>query len=155
MNSYLKKLAKEKKIKLDEPSDDIAKSYIQKSKKSLLSAKTLVKISHFDDAVALTYYSMYYSATALLAKCGIRCENHTGTIIFIKEIFGIENSDLLEAKDDRINKQYYVDFHASKHDVDESINTAEEFNSKLYHEIDKISENDIKEFRFKVKQYLK
>ena len=86
MNSFITRLIKEEKIKLVDPSPDIAKSYLEKSMKSLISAKTLLDIHNFDDAVALTYYSMYYSALALLFSVGIKSGNHTGTIIVKSKI---------------------------------------------------------------------
>ncbi len=87
MNTFIKQLIKEKKIKITEPSNEMAESYIKKSHKSLISSKIVQKVENYDDAIALTYYSMYYSALALLYKCGIKSENHTGTIIILKEIF--------------------------------------------------------------------
>ena len=109
MNSFIKKLAAEGKIKLTEPSSEVAISYMSKAEKSLISAKTLSRIENYDDATALTYYSMYYSALAVLYNCGIKSENHTGTAILLKDIFGIENTNLKDAKKERVDKQYYVD----------------------------------------------
>ncbi|MCF7799208.1 hypothetical protein K9M74_04875 [Candidatus Woesearchaeota archaeon] len=40
MNSLIKKLLKEKQIKLTEPSDIMCKAHVEKSRSSLLSAKT-------------------------------------------------------------------------------------------------------------------
>ena len=75
-----------------------------KSEKSLISAKTLITIENFDDATALIYYSMYYSVLGLLFKCGIKSENHTGTIILLKEVLDINNEQLQNAKKKREDK---------------------------------------------------
>ena len=154
-NSFIKTLEVEGKIKLVEPSEDIASSYALKSQKSLLSAKTLIKIQNYDDATALTYYSMYYSALALLYKCGIKSENHTGTIILIKELFGIDSAVLTQAKKDRVDKQYYVDFKATEKDVIQGIAIAEEFNSIIKQKIDTIKNAQIIEYHTKAKKLLK
>ena len=111
MNSFIKKIFEQGKLKIAEPSIEVMTSYLGKSEKSLLSAKTLIQIENYDDAVALTYYSMYYSALAILYRCGIKSENNMCTIILLKEIFNIDNSTIENAKKERVDKQYYVDCH--------------------------------------------
>lgn len=147
MKSFIKKLVKEKKIKQDIPSEDVSFAYVKKSGKSLISAKTLLNIENYEDAVALTYYSMYYSALGLLFRCGIKSENHAGTIILIKLIFDIDNSMLKDAKKERVDKQYYVDFKATKEDVKKGISVAEEFNAIIKDKLDRIKENEIIDYR--------
>ncbi len=154
MNSFIKTLEKEGKIKITEPSDDVAKSYLEKSEKSLLSAKTLIKIQNYDDAVALTYFSMYNAALALLYKCGIKSENHTATIILLKELFGLDNKSIQNAKKERVDKQYYVDFKATEKDVQQGITTAEEFNTIIRDKIAKLKKTEIKEYHEKAKKIL-
>lgn len=155
MHSFIKTLEKEEKIKIVEPSEEIAISYLEKSGKSLISAKTLIKIQNYDDAVALTYYSMYYAALALLHKCGIKSENHSGTIILLKELFNIDNQSLQNAKKERIDKQYYVDFKATVKDVQNGITTAEEFNTIIRDKIAKLKKTEIQKYHEKAKQILK
>ncbi len=150
MNSFIKKLIKEEKVKLTEPSNEVTKSYLNKSNKSLLSSKTLIKIENFDDATALTYYSMYYCILALLYKCGIKSENHTASIILLKELFNINNKEIEQAKKERVDKQYYTDFQATKKEVLDGIKTAEEFNSLIRERIDFIKLNEIETIRKKL-----
>lgn len=152
MNLFIKKLVKKEKIKLTEPSDEISKSYLNKSENSLVSSKTLLKIRHYDDATALTYYSMYYSVLALFYKCGIKSENHLGTIVLLKEIFEINNEELKKAKEERVNKQYYVDFNATKNDVKEGILIAEKFNALIKEKLDKLKNVEIVKYRGKFNQ---
>ena len=151
MSSFIRKLVKEEKIKISQPSEDVCKSYLLKSEKSLISSKTLLDIGNLDDTTALTYFSMYYSVLALLYKVGIKCENHAGTIILIKELFGIDNSEIQLAKKERVDKQYYVDFEATKEDVNQGIKIAEEFNAIIKQKIDTIKETEskkiLKEFK--------
>jgi uncharacterized protein (UPF0332 family) len=53
---------------------------------------------------------MYNAVTALLFKVGIKCENHAGAILLLKQLF--QNHELFsiisKAKEERIDKQYYV-----------------------------------------------
>lgn len=145
MNTFIKKLFRKGNIKITEPSNDICQSYLAKSEKSLISSKTLIRIGHYDDATALIYYSMYYATLALLFKTGIKSENHTGTIMLLKELYDIDNKKILDAKKERIDKQYYIDFKATVQEVKEGIIIAEEFNSIIKQRIDTIKETELKD----------
>ena len=152
--SFIRTLIKEEKIKIIEPNNTIADSYLEKSQKSLVSAKTILNIKNYDDAVALTYYSMYYSVLALLFKCGIKSENHSGTIILLKKIFEINNEEISYAKKERIDKQYYIDFKATDIDVQAGIEAAEEFNSILKNKIDTMQQKEIQDYFNRAKKLL-
>ena len=152
---FLIKLAKERKLELIEPSEEIKESYIGKSKSNLLSSKILLENNQLEEAVALTYYSMYHMLTALLFKTGIKCENHSGSIILFKELFNLNNEDILYAKSERVDKQYYTDFHITKLELIESIKTAELFNSKLLDFISRLTNSEIKDYRKKFVELIK
>ena len=86
--SFLSKLKKERKLELAEPSEEICKSYIQKADNCLKSAKLLLEHDLYENSVSMSYYTMYNSLIALLFKIGIKCENHAGSIILFKNLFG-------------------------------------------------------------------
>ena len=107
---FLNRLIKEGKLELVEPSEDVKKSYLEKADNSLRAAKILLQNGLYENSVVDSYYAMYNSLLALLFKVGIKSENHSGSIILLKELF---NSDELYkkisfAKEERIDKQYYV-----------------------------------------------
>lgn len=129
------------------PSEAVKDSYIAKSDSNLASAKILLDNDRLEEAVALTYYSMYHMLTALLFKTGIKCENHAASIILLKAVFGIDDKDISSAKEERIDKQYYTDFRIMKEDVMVAIETAEEFNRRLLDFISKLSNQKIEEYR--------
>ena len=143
--SFLTKLAKDGKLQEVEPSKEIKEAYIQRSNESLSSAKALLKIGNLKDSVALSYYSMYHCLLAALFGIGIKCENHTASIIILKEVFGVDNAKISKAKSDRVDKQYYVDFSVNYEEADSSIKTAEEFIAQMNDIIAKLSEEKIKE----------
>jgi uncharacterized protein (UPF0332 family) len=93
--------------------------------------------------------------TALLFKIGIKCENHSASIILLKDLFGIDNKDIFSAKKERIDKQYYTDFKITKQDIVESIESAERFNKGLIDFISKLNNQDIKEYREKLMKIIK
>ncbi|MFH1181603.1 MAG: HEPN domain-containing protein [Candidatus Woesearchaeota archaeon] len=154
MESFLHKLYRQKKIKIEEPSVEIKDAYLQKSSKSLLSAKAVWKIGNLEDAVAFAYYSMYHCLTALLFRIGIKCENHAASIILMKEVLGLDNKEISYAKSERVDKQYYVDFNITKEDVAEAIKVAEGFNSEIRAFIDKLDQTSVEKYRKKVKLLL-
>lgn len=148
--NFLAKLVKEKKLELTEPSDEIKDSYIAKSESNLISAKILLDNNKLEESVALTYYSMYHILTALLFKAGIKCENHAGSIILLKEIFSIDNSEILSAKAERVDKQYYTDFEITKAEVVNALKSAEKFNTNLIDFISKLNASDSLNYRKKL-----
>jgi uncharacterized protein (UPF0332 family) len=58
----------------------------------------------------MAYYAMYNSLIALFFRVGIKCENHSASLILFKKLFN--RNDLFKiisfAKKERIDKQYYV-----------------------------------------------
>lgn len=153
--SFLTKLAKEGKLQVIEPSDNIKEAYLQRSNESLSSAKALLKIGNLKDAIALAYYSMYHNLIAALFKIGIKCENHTAAIILLKEAFGIDNTKISKAKSDRVDKQYYIDFVINLEEAKNSIKIAEDFIVEMSDFIAKLNEKKIKEYREKTLALIK
>lgn len=125
-------------------------AYLEKSTRSLQSSKATFDIKNYEDSVALAYYSMYYSVLALFFRIGLKCENHSAAIILLKKVFDIDNRTISEAKTERVDKQYYVDFDVTKAEVLDMLGIAEEFNANLLHYIDNINQDEIVELRKKV-----
>lgn len=142
--NFLIKLKKERKISLVDSSEELKQSYLEKSESNLISAKILLGNFRLEETVSLTYYSMYNLLMALFFKVGIKSENHTATIILLKEIFDLDNSFILFAKKERVDKQYYVNFKITKKEIEDLIKGAEEFNEKLLDFISRLTNEKIK-----------
>ena len=135
--SFLRKLKKEGKLELVEPSEEICRSYTEKADNCLKSAKLLLQHNLYENSVSMSYYTMYNLLTALLFKCGMKCENHAASIILFKRLFG--RADLFKtisfAKEERIDKQYYVtsekDFVLTKEATEDMLKMAEDFLVKM------------------------
>ena len=153
--NFLAKLAEENKLKIIEPNDNMKESYIQKASHSLNSSSILLSNNEVENAVPLAYYSMYNMLTALLYKIGIKCENHSASIILLKNLFKLDNSKITFAKKERLDKQCYVDFELEKEDVEKLIESAKEFNSILYDFIEKLTSEDIAKYREKLNNLIK
>ena len=145
--NFLIRLKEEEKLFIIDPSEEVKESYIRKSASSLKSAEILLGNGQVEDAVPMAYYSMYNMLTALLYKIGIKCENHSASVIILKELFGIENSKIIFAKRERVDKQYYVDFKITKEEVGNMIKSAEQFNSMLYNFSDKLTTKEALEYK--------
>jgi uncharacterized protein (UPF0332 family) len=129
--AFLANLLRERKLELVEPSEEIKESYLAKSGSNLISAKLFFQNGRFEESVYLLYYSMYNMLMALFFRCGIKCENHTASIMLLKDVFGIGNEDITKAKTDRIDAQYYVDSVVTEEEARELITKAEGFSRKL------------------------
>ena len=153
-NRFLNKLKKEKKIELVEPSEDICNSYSDKSTNCLKSAKLLLQNNLYENSVGMSYYAMYNQLTALLFRTGIKCENHAGSILLLKLLFGEEElfKIISDAKKERIDKQYYViteKDEITKEIAVELLNNAEDFVLKMKVVIKNLNNDAIDELRGK------
>jgi Uncharacterized conserved protein related to C-terminal domain of eukaryotic chaperone, SACSIN len=145
--SFLAKLHDEGKLLLVTPSDTIKDAYLAKSESNLLSARLLLDNQRLEEAVTLAYYSMYNMLTALLFQVGIKCENHTASIMLLQSVFELENTDISSARKERIDKQYYVDFDVTRADAEDLIVTAQDFNQTLFDFISKMTAEKLKGYR--------
>ncbi|MFQ6087526.1 MAG: HEPN domain-containing protein [Candidatus Methanofastidiosia archaeon] len=152
---FFTKLHEEGKLQIVDSSEEIEKAYLKKSESFLISAKLLINNDRLEESVSMTYYSMYYMLLALLFRVGIKCENHSASIILLEKIFNIDNSEISSAKKERIDKQYYIDFSITKKEVEELIKKSEIFNSKILSFIRKLNSEKIVKFRMKMKKLLK
>jgi uncharacterized protein (UPF0332 family) len=105
---FLDKLKREGKLRLVEPSEDICDSYLSKAEDCLKSSRLLLNNNLYENSVSMSYYTMYNSLTALLFRTGVKCENHSGSILLLKKLFGegVLFDDISFAKKERIDKQY-------------------------------------------------
>ena len=155
-NSFLNKLKKEEKVELIESSEEIQDSYSEKSVNCLKSAKLLLQNNLYENSIGMSYYAMYNLLVALLFKTGIKCENHTGSILLLKLLF--EETDLFtlisDAKRERIDKQYYVTTdkdEITKEIAEELLTDAEDFVLKMKLVMMNLNNEYIDEMREKVK----
>jgi len=155
MKEFLVKLIKQKKLKLIEPSENLFESYLEKSLSNFDSSKILLQANKLEESVTLIYYSMYNLILALLYKVGIKSENHSASIFLLKNIFKFDNDLIINAKKERIDKQYYVGFDVSKKEVEESLVIAEDFNRDLKGFIFGIGKSDIENYGNKFEELMK
>ena len=151
--NFLSKLKKEGKLELVEPSDEIKESYLDKSINSLKASQILVKSDLLEESISMAYYAMYHCLLGLMSKCGIKCESHTGNILLLNDLFKEQelHKIISNAKKERIDKQYYVDFEVIRKDAENLINEAQEFTIKIKLMLESFTKNDVDAVRTKFK----
>ena len=151
--NFLKKLKRKGVIKLVEPSEEMKSSYLTKAENCLKSAKILFSSQLYENSTSEAYYCMYNSLLSLLFKIGIKSENHSASIILFDKLF--ENKELVTivswAKEERIDKQYYVETQqivkVTKESCNEMILKAEDFLVKIKLLISEVSNEKINSAR--------
>ena len=151
---FLIRLHKEGRLKFTEPSEVVKDSYLGKSESHLESAKLLMEHDKLEEATSTAYYSMYHMTLALFFKVGIKCENHTGAIIMLDALFGIDNKPISEAKKERIDKQYYIDFSIAREEVEELITATENFNATMLDFIERLNSEKMEKYRKNLRKML-
>jgi uncharacterized protein (UPF0332 family) len=150
---FLSKLKEEGKLELVEPSEEICNSYLEKADNCLKSAKLLFQNNLYENSISMSYYTMYNSLTALLFKTGIKCENHSGSILLFKKVFGrFDMFKLISfAKEERIDKQYYINskqnFILTRDSAQDMLTKAEDFLVQMKLLIKNLKNEEIEKLR--------
>lgn len=152
--AFLRKLHRQETLKIEPPNDTVSASYLQKSSRSLQSAKILTRAGNLEDAIALSYYAMYHALTALLFKAGVRCENHGGAIMLLRLLFDMDNTLIAKAKAERIDRQYYVDFSTTHEQTREAIGTAEDFIALIHDRLASMSSGETERLNERMRSLL-
>lgn len=154
-SNFLNKLKKDKKIELVNESIEISKSYSIKSDNCVKSAKILFRENLYENSISESYYAMYNVVLSLLFRCGIKCENHAGSILLLKELFQLKDfAEILNrAKKERIDKQYYVTTNKndeiSEEDAKQMIEHVENLTLNFKTIINKLNNEEINKIRIK------
>lgn len=147
---------KQKKgMKLVEPNDNLALSYL-KMAENALGTMNREREHNLTFTISACYYSMYYSLYAVLMKISIKCEIHSRTLEVMKfalsNFYSKEDVKIIHhAFDLRNIAQYYVEKVIKKGDSDFIMMKAPFFFNKSKEILVKINENDVKILREQLK----
>ena len=151
--NFLGKLKREGKLEMVEPSEEMKESYLRKADNCLTSAKILLQNGLYENSVTEAYYAMYNCLLALLYKAGIKSENHSASIILLKKLFMARDLYKLisYAKEERIDKQYYVEseqkYKVTIESCSDMVAKTEDFLIRMRLLIGRISGEDINKIR--------
>jgi len=137
-------------FKIVEPNERLSKSYLEQAKSSLLKAERDLNEKDLLWSTVAIYYSEYYALYSFLQRIGIKCENHSCSILAVGFLLGEDKIKTInEHKDKRIDAQYYM-----KTDQEPKIRImikeAKRFVSMFDEIVSNISEEEIQEHREKL-----
>lgn len=143
-------LSKENGLELVEPNENMSQSYLGMAKESL-NIIDKVKESNIWTATT-TYYIFYYSLYSVMSRIGVKCEIHSCSLEFMKQVL----RDLYSEKDvEKINSafsartdlQYYSNRPVDSTIIDINKKYCKDFYIKSKDIIARITESQIKSIR--------
>jgi uncharacterized protein (UPF0332 family) len=137
-------------LKLEEPSERLASSYLQEAKASLLRAEKNFADGDLLWTTVVIYYAEYYALYSFLQRIGIKCENHTCSILAAGFLLGEEKTKTIhEHKTKRIDAQYYMRVDKQE-EVKAMLFQAKQFVVEFDTLVSSLNEKEIEEFREKM-----
>ena len=96
-------------LRMAEPNERLAKSYLEQAKSSLLRAEKDLNDKDLLWSTVAIYYAEYYALYSFLQRIGVKCENHACSILAVSFLLGENKTKIInQHKDKRIDAQYYM-----------------------------------------------
>jgi uncharacterized protein (UPF0332 family) len=134
-------------LRIAEPNERLSRSYLEQAKSSLLRAEKDIKDDDLLWATVAIYYAEYYALYSFLQRIGVKCENHTCSILATGFLLGKDKVKTIdEHKVKRIDAQYYMKVDQESK-VESMLNEAKLFISFFDELVSHLSENDIATYR--------
>lgn len=154
-HDFYSKIHRQGHLRSVPPSMDMKRAYQRKSESYIVSARILFENGKLEEAVSMIYYSMFYMVLALMFRTGIKCENHSAAIYLLEDLYGLDNSAIIRAKTERIDKQYYIDFTLTSEDIDELMETADDFNAYIMNFTERMKGREVEKFRHRFQELVR
>lgn len=137
-------------LRVVEPTERLSKSYLEQAKSSLLRAEKDLADNDLLWATVTIYYAEYYALYSFLQRIGIKCENHTCSIVAVSFLLGEDKTRIInEHKGKRIDAQYYMRVD-QENKVKTSLQEAKAFVSNFDELVSNLSDKDVKSYREKI-----
>jgi uncharacterized protein (UPF0332 family) len=138
-----------------EPNKRLSDSYLEEAKSSLARAEKDFQDGDLLWSTVVIYYSEYYALYSFLQRIGIKCENHSCSILAVAYLLGEEKAKVInEHKHKRIDAQYYM--RVGKEDqVEMMLREAKELVSIFDEIVSGINEKEIIRYRKEIKRMVK
>lgn len=142
-------------LKIVEPNERLAKSYIHEAKLSLERAEKNFQDKDLLWTTVVIYYAEYYSLYSFLQRIGIKCENHSCSILAVLFVLGKEKTATIQHhKEKRIDAQYYMKIGKEK-EVKQMLQEAKIFVSVFDELVSNLNEEEINSYRGILKKHAK
>jgi len=139
-------------LKIVEPHERLSKSYLEQAKSSLLKAEKDLNDKDLLWATVAIYYAEYYALYSFLQRIGVKCENHSCSILAVTYLLGEEKTKTINLhKDKRIDAQYYMKV-GQEDKIRIMLKEAKSFISSFDEIVSKLSEAEIKSYRDTISQ---
>jgi len=140
-------------LKIVEPNERLSKSYLEQAKSSLLRAKKDFEDKDLLWTTVAIYYADYYALYSFLQRIGVKCENHSCSILSVGFLLGENKIKIInEHKDKRIDAQYYIKV-GQENKVWLMFMEAQDFISSFDEMVSNLSDEEIKEHRNKISSF--
>jgi uncharacterized protein (UPF0332 family) len=134
-------------LRMTEPNEILSKSYLEHAKSSLLRSEKDLNDKDFLWATVAIYYSEYYSLYSFLQRIGIKCENHSCSILAVTLLLGEEKIRTINShKDKRLDAQYYMKVE-QEDKIREMLKDAKLFVAQFDEIVSNLNEKEIKDYR--------
>lgn len=139
-------------LRMAEPNERLSKSYLEQAKSSLNRAEKNFEDKDLLWATVAVYYAEYYALYSFLQKIGLKCENHSCSILAVEFLLGKEKTKTInEHKEKRIDAQYYMKVGQEKQ-VEAMLQEAKIFISMFDGLVSNLTESEVSEYREKVER---
>ena len=145
-------------IHITEPNQNLTKAYLKKATSALNTMTATLQINEIDWTATTAYYARYFALYALLMKIGVKSEIHDCTINIAQLLanHGILHqklvNDITEAKQTRIDTQYYVATELNQKQIRKNAETARKFVLEIEQKIENITPEQINTIRATLKK---
>jgi uncharacterized protein (UPF0332 family) len=145
-------------IRITEPNQNLTKAYLKKAASALNTMTATMQINETEWTATAAYYARYFALYALLMKIGVKSEIHDCTIniaqLFANHEVLSQNlvDDIAEAKQTRIDTQYYVATEVSQKQIRQNAETARKFVLEIEQTLENITTEQISNIRTRLKE---
>jgi len=145
-------------IRVTEPNLNLTKAYLKKATSALNTMTATIQINETEWTATAAYYARYFALYALLMKFGVKSEIHDCTIN-IAQLLANHNilsqklvDEIEEAKQTRIDAQYYVANETNKNQIKHNAEAARKFVLEIEQKIQDITTEQINTTRTELKK---
>lgn len=126
-------LKQKRGIRIIDPNENLVKEYIRKATGSLNTMNAALQINETEWIMTTAYYARYFALYALLMKMGVKSEIYDCSIavarLLARDGVLTENlvNDISQAKEVRVDVQYYVTKELEQRKVRRNVESARKF----------------------------
>mgnify|MGYP001593683474 FL=1 len=130
----------------------LAKVYLEEAKSSLERAEKNFRDGDLLWTTVVIYYAEYYALYSFLQMIGVKCENHSCSILAVNFLLGDDKVRIInQHKDKRIDAQYYMRVDKNEQ-VSIMLQEAKTFIAMFDELVSNLSEKEADSYRNKIKK---